>query len=78
MVKETLIALDQALNTIIKLDDGWGKPDEMMSSRAWRLRWTYPRLYKIIDKIFFWDDNHCQECYEIEKANLQKPEEYWQ
>lgn len=58
--------LDQSLNCAIKLSDGWGAPDEMLSARARRLREQHPTLRKVIDGLFFWDKNHCQECYEIE------------
>ncbi len=76
MLRSILIALDQLLNTIIRLDDGWGSPDEMLSARAWRLRNEHTLLYKVIDGIFFWDKDHCQECYEIEKLRKQLPKEY--
>jgi hypothetical protein len=71
-----LIALDQILNTIIKIsDDGYGYADEMLSARAWRLR-ASSNLYRWIDRIFFWDDNHCQECYQIELERQHLPPEY--
>ena len=72
----TIIALDKLLNTLIKLSDGRGSPDEMLSARAYRLRNEYPNLIKWIDRLFFWDDNHCQECYGIEMALDQLPVEY--
>lgn len=68
--------LDQGLNLFVKLSDGWGSPDEMLSARAWRLRVGYPRLVKIIDGLFFWDADHCRECYEIELRRRQLPSEY--
>jgi len=75
-MKDFLIGLDQALNTLIKLSDGYGKPDEMLSARAWRLRKCHPFLHKLIDTLFFWDKDHCQECYEIEKHREQLPIDY--
>jgi len=70
------IALDQLLNTVIKIaDDGYGYADEMLSARAWRLR-EMSRLYIWIDRLFFWDENHCEECYKIELERLQLPSEY--
>lgn len=76
-MKQTAIAIDQALNTIIWLSgDGWGTPDEMLSARAWRLRESHPKLRLIIDKLFFWDLNHCEECYNIEMQRKQLPKEY--
>ncbi len=70
------IALDQAANCCVKLSDGWGKPDEMLSARAWRLRNEHPRLRQLIDRLFWWDKNHCFECYLIEFHRRQMPKEY--
>lgn len=75
-MKDTLIALDQALNTLIWLSDGRGKPDEMLSARAYRLRAQHPWLIRLIDALFFWDGDHCQECYGIEMCRAQLPTEY--
>lgn len=76
MIKDVLIGLDQTLNCCIFLSDGRGRPDEMLSARAWRLRDQHPRLRTWIDRLFFWDDNHCQECYEIEQQRSQLPKSY--
>lgn len=76
VLKNILIGLDQTANCLIKLSDGWGQPDEMLSARAWRLREQHPALRKWIDRLFFWDVDHCQECCEIEKLRLQLPREY--
>jgi len=75
-VKQFTIALDQVLNTVIPIGkDGWGYADEMLSARAWRLR-ERSNLYIWIDRLFFWDTNHCQECYQIEMGRRQLPWEY--
>lgn len=76
MLKQLLIALDQTLNCCVRLSDGWGRADEMLSARAYRLRKEHPWLMRWIDRFFFWDDYHCQECYGIEMARLQLPAEY--
>lgn len=76
VIKSVAIGLDQTLNCVVKLSDGWGEPDEMLSARAWRLREQHPTLRKLIDSLFFWDDNHCEECYEIEMLRKQLPDEY--
>lgn len=65
------IIADQALNCVIKLSDGWGQPDEMLSARAWRLRYEHPWLRRWIDRAFFWDRDHCRECYLIELERRQ-------
>ena len=76
--KDFLIALDQAANTLIKLSDGYGTPDEMLSARAWRLRNKHPNLRKFIDGVVVGDVDHCEECYLIEKNRQQLPREYAQ
>lgn len=67
--KQVLIGVDQFCNTLFM---GWA--DETLSSRAYR--WeknkirSYPR--KIIDKVFFWEKDHCYLSYlsEIERRQL--------
>jgi len=76
VLKNFAISQDQALNCLVKLSDGWGTSDEMLSARAWRLRQKHPRLVAFIDGLFFWDDHHCQECYVIELERRQLPSEY--
>ena len=76
VLKNVLIGLDQTVNCLVHLADGWGMPDEMLSARAWRLRKQHPQLRVWIDRAFFWDPNHCQECYEIEMARRQLSKEY--
>ena len=76
VLKNFLIALDQSVNTLIRIDGEWGRPDEMLSARAWRLRYTHPRLRLWADRLFFWDDNHCRECWEIERQRKQLPPSY--
>lgn len=70
--RRILIALDQLVNAIF---NGW--PDETISSRAWRWeqkgKRSWPR--KMIDTIFFWEQNHCQGSYENEKTGRQLPPE---
>ena len=76
ILKNVAIALDQAFNCCVRLSDGWGQPDEMLSARAWRLRSSHPVLHICIDRLFFWDANHCQECFDIEMQRRQLPSEY--
>lgn len=75
-LKALAISLDQAANCLVKLSDGWGWPDEMLSARAARLKKQHPRLHVWIDRLFFWDDNHCQECFDIEAKREQLPRVY--
>ena len=70
-----LIALDQVLNTLI----GKGWADETLSARAYRCRnktkaWNW--AYRTIDKIFFWQDDHCYIAHLREMTRAQLPPEY--
>lgn len=69
---QVLVAIDQLLNTLIG-----GMADETLSARAYRryLRGK-PWLARIINIMFFWQDNHCKTAYESELADRQLPPEY--
>ena len=76
MIHQFLIALDQLLNTVIGIKgDGFGYADETLSARAWRLR-SQSNFYRVINTIFFWQQNHCKEAYESEVNNRHLPSEY--
>ena len=70
--KKILIAFDQLVNALF---NGW--PDETISSRAWRWERNGKRAWprKLIDAVFFWDKDHCQESYESERQGRQLPPE---
>lgn len=74
-VKQVLIALDQTLNAIA---GGWA--DETLSARSYRnsrdghKNWVTAR--KVIDRIFFWQPNHCYQSYMSEVDRSQLPAEY--
>lgn len=69
---KVLIAADQFVNALLA---GW--PDETLSSRAWR--WekngvrSWPR--RLIDRIFFWESEHCFQSYLSEREGRQLPPE---
>lgn len=71
-LKKVLIAVDQLVNAMIA---GW--PDETMSSRAWRWEQSGVRAWprRLIDKLFFWEPNHCRESYRSERKGRQLPPE---
>lgn len=77
VLKNILIGIDQTINCAVRLSDGYGSPDEMLSSRAWRLREQHPKLKAGIDRLFFWDADHCEECYWIEVERKQLPPSYF-
>ena len=75
-MKQFLIAFDQVINTVIYIkDDGWGYADETISARSWRLR-DQSSLYKVVNALFFWQDNHCRGAYISELSRKQLPKEY--
>jgi len=71
-----LIALDQAANCLFRLDGEWGTPDETLSARAWRVRAAHPKWHRWIDRIFFWQPNHCETAYLNEQLRAHLPTAY--
>lgn len=72
-----LIAFDQLMNTLVYVKgDGFGMADETLSARAYRLRELSSLPYKLINGLFFWQDDHCKEAYESEQLNKQLPLHY--
>jgi hypothetical protein len=68
------IAVDQLFNVLF---GGW--PDETLSAVAHRyapysMRWNIVR--KLLNLIFFWQDDHCQAAFYSELDRLQLPEDY--
>ena len=63
-----LIALDQLVNTLLA---GW--PDETLSSRAYRWERDGVRSWpcRVIDRLFFWEDEHCLQSYQSEREGRQ-------
>ena len=69
---QIFIAFDQLLNAIIG-----GYADETFSARCWRRRGdkTWRFFQKLVDKVFFFDKNHCQTSYESERQLNHLPPE---
>lgn len=73
-IEQNAIAFDQQLNALLG-----GMADETLSARAYRNRnvskgWN--TAYKVINKIFFWQKDHCYEAYLSEMNRKQLPVEY--
>jgi hypothetical protein len=66
---QLLIAIDQAFNTL--LGSGWA--DESLSAFAHRKRGWRRR---VINAIFFWQDDHCLLSYGAELLRKQLPKDY--
>lgn len=69
---QVLVALDQLINTLVG-----GYADETLSSHAYRrkLDGSAPWQAWIIDRLFFWQREHCRTAYESELARRHLPEE---
>jgi hypothetical protein len=68
-LEQVLIAFDQLINAMI---GGWA--DETLSSVAYRMELQGARaapLRKLIDRIFFWQPEHCKQAYESERIRSQ-------
>ena len=72
-MKQIAIAIDQLLNAVL---GGWA--DETLSARMWRHRgltwWREARW--LVDKLFFWQPNHCYQSFVSELQRKQLPEDY--
>ena len=71
---QVALALDQLANAL-----AGGYADESLSARSWRCRnrtkW-WARARKCIDRLFWFQPNHCFEAYESERLKRQLPPEY--
>ena len=74
--RNILIGLDQTLNCCFRLDGEWGQPDESLSARAFRVREKHPGWAKWINRVFFWQENHCAAAYRTEVIRAHLPNEY--
>lgn len=72
-LKAVLIAADQLVNALLA---GW--PDETLSSRAFRWEKTGVRKWprRLIDRLFFWEKQHCFQSYQSEREGRQLPPEF--
>ncbi|MFV0423740.1 pseudouridine synthase [Oleidesulfovibrio sp.] len=75
-IKRVLISLDQAVNVIVF----FGREDETVSARCWRLRsifpWNIARWLIDLVALLFKDKNHCEVSYQSELQGRQLPKEY--
>lgn len=71
-IKNVLIAIDQFFNAAIG-----GYCDETMSSRAYRWEQDGVRAWprRVIDRLFFWEKQHCYQSYISEREGRQLPPE---
>ena len=71
--KSVGIAADQLINAVL---GGW--PDETFSARAYRIgvldgRKGWRRVVWFINKLFFWQRNHCRGAYAKERERKYRP-----
>lgn len=79
-IHQLAICLDQLGNVLLGMlffprEKSWA--DETLSSRSWRWHVNGIRSWpkKVIEWIFFWEKNHCQESFESERIGRQLPPE---
>ena len=72
-MRQILIALDQLANAILA-----GYADETLSARAYRLSRDRGRHWprRVIDALFFWDENHCENAHLAELLRRHLPRQY--
>lgn len=70
------VSLDQFLFCWLTL--GASDPDETFSAAAWRWeqdgRWIGRFWRPVIDKLFFFQPNHCQIAFNCERWRVQSPQ----
>lgn len=73
-LKRILICVDQFLNVVI-FD---GDSDETVSARAYREQQTPKWAWRMamLDRMFFWEVNHCEESFKWELARRDMPPAY--
>ncbi len=75
-----LISVDQTLNTLWKIKgEGYGMADEMISARAFRahLQGLISDVpMRVINALFFWQENHCYQAWLTELNRNQLPGHY--
>lgn len=73
-----LIAIDQLAWVLITL--GHASPDETLSAGAWRMeqagRWQGRVFRPVIDALFFFDPNHCENAWRAERSRAQLHRSY--
>lgn len=72
--KSVLVSIDQLINAVLG-----GYPDETFSSRVYRKSVARQKFWEvlhwIIDKMFFWEENHCYNAYKNELSGKYSPNE---
>jgi len=59
-MKEWVIKISSVTSASLNVLLFNGHPDESLSARAWR---ENRPIYKVINRIFFWEDNHCRNAH---------------
>lgn len=86
---QALVSLDQALYNlggalwallacvVRTMPTGLTWADETLSSRAWRWEQNGVRSWprRFIDRLFFWEEDHCYQSYISEREGRQLPPE---
>ena len=67
-LKNVAIGIDQLINAVLG-----GSSDETLSAYAYRKKdWRM----KVVNSLFFWQEDHCKSSYEAEVKRKQLPNAY--
>lgn len=77
---QILVSADQFLTTVfcsIIFPTERSYADETLSCRAMRWEWNRVRKWprRLIDHLFFWEEQHCFQSYQSEREGRQLPPE---
>ena len=75
-ITSLFVLLSQSVNVIFFK----GYPDEMLSARCYRQQsdLVWAKRKNFLDKLFYWQPEHCKQCFEWEEARVDSPQEYKQ
>jgi hypothetical protein len=77
MASQSWIAVDQLLNTWVSMGgEGRGFADETLSARAYRLREVAPQWERRINRLIFWQPDHCKGAHQSELERKHLPVAY--
>lgn len=72
---QLVICADQLFNCFCYWLPGGVWADETLSSRAHRIQAAHPRLRAWINRLFFWQEDHCRDAYQSEMVRRHLPPE---
>lgn len=75
-MRQQIIAINQFIHVCFFFwVPGGTWADESFSAKCWRTRDINPRLWRWVDRLFFWEPHHCQQAYINESIRRDMPPE---